>query len=157
MTTPHQIAQLYRNLIHGGNYTGVSFQQVLEDITFEEAVTKIGSLNTIATLVYHIQYYCNAVIGVLEGKPLTAKDSLSFEHPPVTSAADWEIVKSQTWQEAETFAQLVEKISETKLQEGFVKDAYGTYYRNIHGVIEHTHYHLGQISILKKLIREKTV
>ena len=155
MTAPKHIAKLYQNLIQGGNYTGVSFQQVLSDITFEEAVTKVSSLNTIATLVYHIQYYCNAVIGVLEGGPLTAKDSLSFEHPPVTSAAAWEELKVQTWREAETFANLVENLSEEKLSEGFVKEAYGTYYRNIHGVIEHTHYHLGQISLLKKLLREK--
>lgn len=155
MNTPQQIAKLYRNLIHGGNYTGVSFQQVVDDITFEEAITKVSSLNTIATLIYHIQYYCNAVIGVLEGGPLTVKDSLSFEHPPVTSAADWEGLKAQTWREAEIFASLVSELSEKKLSESFVKDAYGTYYRNIHGVMEHTHYHLGQISLLKKLIREK--
>ncbi|WP_432412319.1 DUF1572 domain-containing protein [Rasiella sp. SM2506] len=157
MTTPQQISQLYQNLIHGGNYTGVSFQQVLADITFEEAITNVSSLNTIATLVYHIQYYCNAVVGVLEGGSLSAKDSLSFDHPPVTSAAAWEELKTQTWQEAETFANLVENLSEEKLSKEFVKDAYGTYYRNIHGIIEHTHYHLGQISILKKLIREKSL
>ena len=155
MTTPQHIAKLYRNLIHGGNYTGVSFQGVLADITFEEAITKVCSLNTIATLVYHIQYYCNAVVGVLEGGSLNAKDSLSFEHPAVTSIAAWDELKSQTWREAETFANLVSTLSEEKLQEGFVKEAYGTYYRNIHGVLEHTHYHLGQISMLKKLIREK--
>jgi DinB superfamily len=154
MTTPQQIAQLYRNLIHGGNYTGVSFQQVLKDVSFEEAITRVSDLNTIATLVYHIQYYCNAVVGVLEGGPLTAKDSLSFQHPPVISEADWEELQNQTWQEAEKFASLIETISEEKLSSFFIKEAYGTYYRNIHGVIEHTHYHLGQISILKKLIRE---
>ena len=128
---------------------------MLRDVTFKEAVTKVGSLNTIATLVHHIQYYCNAVIGVLEGGPLTAKDSLRFEHPPVASAAAWEALKAQTWREAERFTELVEALSKEKLSEEFIKDAYGTYYRNIHGVIEHTHYHLGQISILKKLIRER--
>ncbi len=155
MTSPQHIAKLYRDLIQGGNYAGVNFQEALADITFEEAITKIGSLNTVATLVYHIQYYCNAVIGVLEGGPLTAKDSLSFDHPPVTSAMDWEELKMQTWREAERFVDLVSSLSEETLSKGFVKEAYGTYYRNIHGVIEHTHYHLGQISLLKKLIRGK--
>ncbi len=155
MTTPKQIAALYNALIHGGNYTGVSFKKTLHDITFEEAITKVSNLNTIATLVYHIQYYCKAVTGVLEGEPLTAKDSLSFDHPPVTSATAWEALKEQTWQEAKHFSTCVSELSEAKLSEKFIKETYGTYYRNIHGVIEHTHYHLGQISILKKLIREK--
>lgn len=157
MTTSQHIAKLYKDLIQGGNYAGVSFKKTLEDVSFEEAVTKVGSLNTIATLVYHVQYYCNAVIGVLDGGPLTAKDSLSFDHPPVTSVVAWDTLKAETWREAERFANLVETLSEEKLSEGFIKEAYGTYYRNIHGVLEHTHYHLGQISMLKKLIRERAL
>lgn len=155
MTTPQHITKLYQDLINGRNYTGVSLKKTLEDISFEEAVTKVGSLNTIVTLVYHIRYYCNAVIGVLEGGPLTAKDSLSFDHPPLASLVTWEMLKRQTWREAEQFTDLVSELSEEKLFESFIKDDYGTYYRNIHGVIEHTYYHLGQISILKKLIRER--
>ncbi len=157
MNTPQHIAKLYHNLIHGGSYTGVSFKEVLDNVTFTEAITNVGSLNTIATLVYHIQYYCNAVMGVLEGGDLTAKDSLSFEHPPVTSEAAWVALKEKTWEEAERFAMLVSELSEEKLSEKFIKEAYGTYYRNIHGVLEHTHYHLGQISVLKKLIREQKI
>ncbi|HAI83731.1 MAG TPA: DUF1572 domain-containing protein, partial [Chitinophagaceae bacterium] len=33
----------------------------------------------------------------------------------------------------------------------------GTYYRNILGLIEHTHYHLGQIALIKKIIRNTHV
>ena len=31
-------------------------------------------------------------------------------------------------------------------------EKYGTYYRNFHGLIEHAHYHLGQIVLIKKLV-----
>lgn len=41
-----------------------------------------------------------------------------------------------------------------KLEEVFVEEKYGTYLRNIEGVIEHSYYHLGQISLIKKLIEE---
>jgi hypothetical protein len=30
---------------------------------------------------------------------------------------------------------------------------YGSYYRNLHGIVEHTHYHLGQIVLVKKIIQ----
>ena len=36
----------------------------------------------------------------------------------------------------------------------FVKPEYGNYYRNLHGLIEHTHYHLGQVALIKKLLNE---
>ncbi|MDQ1090003.1 hypothetical protein QE390_004607 [Siphonobacter sp. SORGH_AS 1065] len=38
-------------------------------------------------------------------------------------------------------------------QKTFVDEKYGTYYRNLHGMIEHTHYHLGQIVLIKKILR----
>jgi len=38
------------------------------------------------------------------------------------------------------------------LDQTFVKEDYGTYYKNITGVIEHGYYHLGQISLIKKLL-----
>jgi hypothetical protein len=53
--------------------------------------------------------------------------------------------------EAEQFAVLLEQFSEEKLLGDFIESKYGTYYRNVHGIIEHTHYHLGQISLLKKM------
>lgn len=34
----------------------------------------------------------------------------------------------------------------------FVKQEYGTYLRNIEAQIEHSYYHLGQISLIKKMI-----
>ena len=44
---------------------------------------------------------------------------------------------------------------DTKLEEPFVDEKYGTYLRNIEAVIEHSYYHLGQISLIRKLITGK--
>ena len=33
-------------------------------------------------------------------------------------------------------------------------EKYGNYFRNLTGIIEHLHYHLGQIVLIKKLIAE---
>ena len=49
---------------------------------------------------------------------------------------------------------LIKQLPDEKLQEDFVDKKYGSYYRNIHGIIEHTHYHLGQIGMLKKIIQK---
>ena len=58
----------------------------------------------------------------------------------------------KTWADAEKFAALIEQLPEEKLWETFFEDKYGNYYRNIHGVIEHCHYHLGQIVLIKKVL-----
>ena len=41
------------------------------------------------------------------------------------------------------------------LWETFADEKYGHYYRNLHGIIEHTHYHLGQIVLIKKLLQQQ--
>jgi len=51
---------------------------------------------------------------------------------------------------------LIEQLPEAKLGEIFSEEKYGTYYRNIHGIIEHTHYHLGQIVLIKKILLQST-
>jgi hypothetical protein len=38
------------------------------------------------------------------------------------------------------------------LEATFSQKKYGTYYRNLMGVIEHSHYHLGQISLIRKML-----
>ncbi|MCB0595975.1 MAG: hypothetical protein H6557_25915 [Lewinellaceae bacterium] len=56
------------------------------------------------------------------------------------------------WANAEKFADHVENMPDEKLEEVFVDEKYGTYRRNIEGVIEHSYYHLGQISLIRKMI-----
>jgi len=150
-----EIARHFREIHFGKNWTWVNLKDSLEDVTWQEAVTQVYSCNTIAALLYHINYYVNAALNVLKGGPLTSSDQYSFNHPPVQSQDDWQTMQDKAWREAEEFAELVAQMPEEKLFEIFNDEKYGSYYRNIHGIIEHAHYHLGQIVLLKKIIRQK--
>ncbi|HVF96278.1 MAG TPA: DinB family protein [Flavisolibacter sp.] len=152
MNFPNQIAKHLRDVYFGGNWTSVNFRDVLVDVTWQHAATKVYSFNTIATLVYHTNYYISAVLKVLQGEPLNAKDIYSFDHPPLLSEVDWQNLLNKTWTEAETFAALIEQLPEDRLGETFSEEKYGNYYRNLHGIIEHLHYHLGQIVLIKKIV-----
>lgn len=147
-----QIAQLFRDVHYGGNWTSVNLKENLSDVTWQKATTRVYSFNTIAALVYHMNYYVSAVLKVLQGEPLNASDKYSFDHPPIQSQEDWEKLLDKTWSDAENFASLIEQLPESKLSETFLDEKYGNYYRNIHGIIEHTHYHLAQIVLIKKLL-----
>jgi hypothetical protein len=106
-------------------------------------------------LVYHINYNVSAALKVLQGKPLEAKDEYSFDHPPILSQEDWKRLLDKVWSDAENFAGLIEQLPEIKLWEDFSDKKNGNYYRNIHGIIEHIHYHLGQIVLIKKILLQK--
>lgn len=154
MNTSTQIAKHFREIHFGGNWTSANFKDSLADVSWQQATAPVYSFNTIAKLVYHTQYFVNAVLKVLQGGPLDAHDRYSFDHPPVNSEGDWEIFLDKVWADAEKFAALIEQFPDEKLEEDFTDKKYGTYYRNFHGIIEHMHYHLGQIVIIKKILQK---
>lgn len=152
MNITAHIAKHFREVYFGGNWTSSNLQDQLAGLTWQQAVTPVHSLNTIASLVYHLGYYVNAVLKVLQGEPLNASDKYSFDLPAINSQDDWEKLLNKTWKNAKEFVNLVEELPEEKLWEDFQDNKYGNYYRNLHGIIEHIHYHLGQIVIIKKII-----
>jgi hypothetical protein len=153
MTLQQQVAKHFREVFFGNNWTAVNLKDSLANVTFKQATTKIDDLNSIAALVFHINFYVSAVLKVFHGEPLNASDKFAFDLPPINSEEDWKQLVSKTFNEAELFAIEVEKLDEKKLL-GEFHPKYGTFYRNIAGIIEHTHYHLGQIVLIKKMQRE---
>ena len=155
MNLSAQIAKHFREIHFGGNWTASNLKENLAGISWQQATTVVHSFNTIAALVFHSNYFVSAVLKVLQGEALTASDKFSFDHPPILNKKDWEHLLDKTWTDAEKFANLIEQLPERKLGEIFSDEKYGTYYRNLHGVIEHIHYHLGQIVLLKKILLQE--
>jgi len=140
----------------GGNWTAVNLKDTLMGISWEVAAKKVEVCHSIAELVFHMNYFVTVLLKVLHGHPLQGNDAESFDCPPINSQADWETLQKRVYAEVEEFAVLVAAIPEQQLWE-LVGDAkYGTYYRNLHGIIEHCHYHLGQIVLLKKILFSTT-
>jgi uncharacterized damage-inducible protein DinB len=154
MIVTEQIAKPFRQVFFGGNWTAVNLKDTLADVDWQQATAKVQSFNTIAALVFHINYYVSEVLKVLNGEPLLAHDKFSFDLPPINCKEDWDKLLNKTWADAEAFAAVLEQLPETRLWEFFTDEKYGTCYRNMHGIIEHTHYHLGQIVLIKKLVAQ---
>jgi hypothetical protein len=152
MNHTSQLAKHFRDVYSGGNWTVSDMKRVLDGVTWQQATTKTGSFNTIAALVYHIHYFVAALTQVLSGEPINAHDKYSFDVPPITSESDWQKFLEKVFSEAEQCATLIARLPDEKLGEPFTDEKYGNYYRNILGTIEHTHYHLGQIALMKKMV-----
>src|SRR5438045_1350438 len=106
MNLAKQIAKHFREVYFGGNWTSINLKETLADVTWQQATTKVYSFNTIAALVYHINYYVRAGLQVLHGQPLNAHDKFSFDLPPIDSQEDWEKLLDSFWEDAENFATL---------------------------------------------------
>lgn len=155
MQSSKQLANRFREVLLNGTWiANTNYKKALSGTAIKQATTKVGSLNTLLALAYHINYYIEGLIPVFEGGTLNIKDKYSFDHPDITTQQEWDVLLNNMWHNAEVFANHVQQLSNSELESPFVDEKYGTYRRNIEGVIEHSYYHLGQVSIIKKMILE---
>ncbi len=156
MENKSQLAQRAHEVLLDGKWiANTNFKDQIAKLDWKLATGKIGPHNTIAQLVFHIDYYLGGINEVFEGRPLTIRDADSFDAPDIKNQEDWKARVNQFLINAKKFIQHVERLSEEDLNQTFVVEKYGDYRRNIEGAIEHAYYHLGQISLIKKLIQEK--
>jgi len=152
MKTTQLIAKQLRDVYSDGNWTWATLKGKIENVSWNEAITEVYGLNTIAALVFHINYYTHHVANALDGQEFTASDKFAFTHPQITNEEDWQRMLKGVFADGERLAQQIEKLDDDILNEYFREEKYGTYYRNICGIIEHFHYHLGQIVVIKKIL-----
>jgi uncharacterized damage-inducible protein DinB len=152
MNLSHTLATHLRRLYTGGNWTDINLKDSLDGLSWQQVTATPAGANSILALVYHLHYFVRAVTRVLQGGPLDAHDKYSFDHPPLESQVEWEAFLAEVFAEAETFAQLIEQLPPERLDENMAGEKYGSYFANLQGIIEHAHYHLGQIVLLKKLL-----
>ena len=129
-----------------------NYKEQLSALNWQQATQQVGPLNTIALLTYHINYYLRGLLQVLHGGALEIKDKYSFDMPPVTNENEWLTLTNEFFSNAEKFVAVVAILPDEKMDEHFVDPKYGTWYRNLEAVVEHSYYHLGQISLIKKLL-----
>lgn len=138
-------------LLHGKWIANTNFKEQIICIEWNQAIQKVGNLNTIAQLTFHINYYLEGILQVLHGGPLEIRDKYSFDLPEITSETDWNQLVTRFIQNAENFADQVEQLDDARLEQPFVDEKYGNYLRNLEGVIEHSYYHLGQVVLIGKM------
>ncbi len=152
MKPNQKIADRFREVILDGKWVvQTNYKAQLSGLSWEQAAKKIGNLNAIADLTFHIDYYISGILNVLEGGKLEIKDEFSFDYSPIQSQEAWEALLAKLWYDTEKFANIVEQMNEAQLDEDFADGQYGDYAKNINALIEHSYYHLGQIILIKKL------
>jgi hypothetical protein len=156
MTRNLAIANRLREVLLNGKWiANTNFKDQILSVSWEQAIQKVDNLNTIALLTFHINYYLAGLLNVFAGGKLEIKDKYSFDLPEIKSEKDWNKLVNEFLSNSEMFANQVEQMDERVFDQPFVEEKYGSYLRNIEGVIEHSYYHLGQISLIRKMIVEK--
>ncbi|MBK8982107.1 MAG: DinB family protein [Ignavibacteria bacterium] len=155
MTRNKFIANRLREVLLSGRWiANTNYKEQLLSVTHRQAKRKIGSLNSIAELTYHVNYYLSGILNIFKSGKLEIQDKYSFDMPALCSEKDWENLVNEFLSNSEKLTAQIDQLPDEIFDEIFADEKYGTYQRNLEGVIEHSYYHLGQISLIKKLISE---
>lgn len=153
MTRNKTIASRLREVLLNGHWiANTNVKEQIQSINWQQATQRIDNLNTIAALTFHLNYYLAGLINAFKNGKLEISDKYSFDLPPITSETAWNKLVSEFIANSEKFAKIVEQMEEDAFDKPFIDEKYGTVLRNIEGVIEHSYYHLGQISLIRKMI-----
>lgn len=153
MKNTEQLASRFREVLLNGTWiANTNYKDQLTDLSWKIATAKLKSLNSISVLAQHIHYYISGIKNVFEGGNLEIQDKYSFDFAPIHSQEKWNTFLDKLWNDAEALASGIEQMPEERLNQVFVDEKYGTYERNINGLIEHCYYHLGQIVLIRKIL-----
>ena len=155
MTRNLIIASRIREVLLNGHWIAhTNYKEQIQNISWQQAIQKIDTLNTIAALTYHVNYYLAGLLNAFENGKLEIRDKYSFELPQISSETDWNKLVTDFLDNSEKFASQVEQMNDNIFDQPFIDEKYGSYLRNIEAIIEHSYYHLGQISLIKKMITQ---
>lgn len=153
MNIKQHIAQHLIDVHRGGNWTEVNITDTLRDISWPQAciVTPI-SPNTVAMILHHISYW-NRIIA-MRGRNITPviNKQNGMNNPLINNEAAWEALKQDNIYSAEELATVIEGYDIGNLFSPILP-GHSSAYKNFQGQVEHVHYHLGQIVMIKKYIQ----
>lgn len=149
------LANRLREILLNGHWiANTNYCEQLQSVNWQQAIQKVHHLNTIAALTYHINYYLAGLLSAFDNGKLEIRDKYSYDLPPIQSEEGWNKLITDFLSNSEKFANAVEQMDDSIFDQPFIDEKYGTYLRNIEGVIEHSYYHLGQMVLIKKILSQ---
>lgn len=129
-------------------------RETLAGVDVDYAVARpVPSAHTIWELVLHIDVYVQAALSAVGGSPMPQVYGTDLDWPqvPEATAAAWTAATNGLFRNAERLAHAIEASTDATLQNIVPGHDYD-FYHLLHGIVQHSLYHTGQIALLKKAV-----
>lgn len=150
MTEIERIVDQLNRAIEGEAWHGPAVMEILKGISAPEAaVRRFESAHSIWELALHIEAWLRACRRRLEGDRAQLADAEDW--PPLTNSDEraWEQTRRSIKEAAGDLASAISCLDDSQLDQPII-EGMSSVYVTLHGVIQHSLYHAGQIAILKK-------
>lgn len=156
MTEVERIRNQFQRAFDGEAWHGPSVLSLLDGVTAEQAAAHpVPGAHSIWELTLHIAAWEDACRRRLEGDPAQLADEENF--PPVTDTSQgaWDNAKTKLIDVHRRLLDAIAATDDSRLDQPIIDSAettFSTAYVTLHGGVQHSLYHAGQIAILKKAI-----
>ena len=152
MTEPARIADQIRRATHGDAWHGPSLAEVLEGVSAAEAAAHpIPGAHSIWELVSHLLTWTSTVQRRFEGDHAEPTAAENFPATPSPEPEAWAAACRATLAAHDALVQAVLRTPERSLDIPVPGHAYSAYVM-LHGAVQHTLYHAGQILLLRRAL-----
>jgi len=156
MSETARIRNQFERAFNGEAWHGPSVLALLDGVTAEQAAAHpIPGAHSIWELTLHIAAWEDACRRRLQGDPAQLSDDENF--PPITdkTPSAWEAAKAKLSDVHNRLLETIDATDDARLDQPIINSTettFSTAYVTLHGGVQHSLYHAGQIAILKKAI-----
>ena len=147
---PTQTARLHdglRRAVEGEAWHGPHLRLALDGVTPGIADARLaGGVHTIHELVLHMAAWLGAVERRVRGEAVTLAEAENFPTP-----GRWEDAVARVEAAYAALARAVAGLDDDALEARVPGDGW-TAYESVHGAVQHTLYHAGQIALLRRAL-----
>lgn len=153
MTETHRINIQLKAAHQGGSWHGPAVRELLDGVTAAQAAQHpLPNTHSIWELVNHIRAWEAIVMRRAQGESVSdVPEEVNF--PPVTEASEtaWAAALQQLGETNQQLRDTIQQLGDDKLNEVVPGKTHPLYFE-LHGALQHTLYHAGQIALLKKVL-----
>jgi uncharacterized damage-inducible protein DinB len=154
MKEVERIADQLSRAFVGEAWHGSAVMEILDGITARDASARpFNAAHNIWEIVLHIAAWEKACLRRLRGDRVQLPSEEDWPAVPEASEQSWEESRKEVKQAYEQLRHAISQLADAQLDQPIV-EGLSTVYVTLHGVIQHSLYHAGQIAILKKAVSE---
>lgn len=155
MKETERIVDQLRRAFAGEAWHGPAVLEILEGVTAERAAARpFPGGHSIWELSLHIEAWARACRRRLQGDHAQLTDAEDWPAQTGLDEQAWKQVRESIKQEHDELAAAILSLDDSRLEQPIIKGM-SSVYVTLHGVIQHSLYHAGQIAILNKALPER--
>jgi uncharacterized damage-inducible protein DinB len=152
MKESERILQMYQELYDGSPWIEVNILSSLREIKPEQAVKRVApDRNNIWEILNHLVSWRMNVLQRVHGEINDAPENNYFVKKEEADIGEWKELLLQLENSQKEWVGFLKGLEDENLEQTYPSNNM-SYYKHIHGILQHDAYHLGQIVLLSRLV-----